>query len=66
MTELYSNFVDDVYKKNIDLNDAMKDELTRLLIEFSTINGSADEIKKEADKYTEIIMQLIYETRYEW
>jgi len=66
MEKLYSNFVDDTHKKNIDLGDAMKGEISHLFIEFSRINGSVDEIKKEADKYSEIIMQLIYETRYEW
>lgn len=67
-SNLYKDFVDNVYNKNNNKNlyDAMKDEIRRLFIEFSEIGGDVDIINKEAESYTEVVMTLIYETRYEW
>lgn len=67
-SNLYKDFVDNVYNKNNNKNlyDAMKDEIRRLFIEFSEIGGDVDIINKEAESYTEVVMALIVETRYEW
>ena len=64
--ELYKDFVDKVYKGDKDLGDAMKDEIRQLFVKFSTVDDNVDMINKEAERYAEFIMKLIYETRYEW
>jgi len=67
-SELYKDFVDNVYNKNDNKNlgDAIKGEISHLLTEFSKIDGDVDIINKEVENYTEVILKLIYETRYEW
>jgi len=61
--ELYNDFID---QNQDNLVEAMKDEIRHLFVEFSAIGGDVDEINKAAEEYSEVIMKLIWETRYEW
>lgn len=62
---LYEGIIDEWDANGLDMIDEMKHEIYGLFIEFSKIQEK-DKINKAAEEYTKIIMELVYETRYEW
>jgi hypothetical protein len=57
----YNGFANEVYEKDIDFNEAMKKEIKEILIEFYLGNP-----EEQLENCTESIMNLIYDTKYEW
>jgi hypothetical protein len=66
----YNGFVDEVYEKDIEFNEAMKKEIKDLLREFGEVYNTDYPMEADPEEHlencSESIMNLIHDTKYEW
>ncbi len=62
----YDGFVDKVYADNTNLVEAMKMEIKDLLVEFGEAYDLEANQDEQLENCSESIMNLIFETEYEW
>lgn len=62
----YDDFANRAYEKNIDMTEAMKREIRDILIEFGETYEHKPNPTDQLDYCVESIMNLIFDTRYEW
>jgi hypothetical protein len=62
----YNGFANEVYEKDIDFNEAMKKEIKNLLVEFGEAYDLEANPEEQLENCVESIMNLMYDTKYEW